>query len=147
MKKMTGEEKVDLYIIVADDDPDDHEIVKKAVSDCRANYLVSSVYNGQQLLDLLEGKEFYKTRSFKIPDMIVLDLKMPVMDGFEVLDKIKKDKRFLSIPIHVLSDSPDDPDKDRAIELGATSFHTKPLRYGELLNIMKKICEKTTDAK
>jgi CheY-like chemotaxis protein len=134
-------EEVNLYIIVADDDMQDHELIKKAVSQCGLNHIVTSVYNGLQLMNLLLGKGFYKTDGLRLPDAIILDLKMQVMDGFEVLEKIRGLDKFKDIPVYVLSGSSSPRDKKKALELGANGFYTKPVNYAQLAKAVREICD------
>lgn len=132
--------KVDLYVVVADDDVDDHKLITKAVTDCSGNHLVTSVYNGLQLMNLLMRKGFYKVDFDRLPDIIILDLKMPVMDGYEALKKIRSNDKFKSIPVFVLSDSVVQEDIDKVYRLGADRFYTKPFSYEELKHLMFDIC-------
>ena len=133
-------EEVNLYIIVADDDMQAHALIKKAVSECGLNHIVTSVYNGLQLMNLLLGKGFYKTDGLRLPDAIILDLKMQVMDGFEVLEKIKGLEKFKNIPVYVLSGSHSSRDKKKSEELGAKGFYTKPVNYARLAKTVMEIC-------
>ena len=138
---------VDLYVVIADDDIEDHKLITRAVTDCDLNHIVSSVYNGSQLMNLLQKKEFYKSDNMRLPDLIILDLQMPIMNGFEVLEEIKNRNEFKGIPIFVLSDSIDDLDETKAVTLGAKKFFTKPYSYTEIKSIMKGICEEAKEGK
>jgi len=142
MKQIT-KTKVDLFVVIADDDIEDHKLITRAVKDCNLNHIVTSVYNGRQLLDLLEKNGFYRTDINRQPDLIILDLKMPIMDGFEVLREIRNNTEFETIPIFVLSESTDPDTKMKSLSLGARKFFTKPFSYEELKSLMRGVCEET----
>jgi two-component system, response regulator len=137
-------DQVNFYIVVADDDPEDHALVKNALSECNLNHIMSSVYNGSQLMNLLNKKGFYKTESLKKPDMIILDLRMPIMSGLEALKKIKSDLNFKDIPVYVLSDMADKNIYNEARELGAADCFKKPLDFEELKNLVQTMCKSAT---
>jgi CheY-like chemotaxis protein len=132
--------KVDLYVVVADDDVDDHKLITKAVKDCGGNYLVTSVYNGLQLMNLLLRKGFYKVDFDRFPDIIILDLKMPVMDGYQALKEIRRNPNLKDIPVFVLSDAPPDEEARKVSEHGGDKFYAKPFSYEELKKLMFDIC-------
>jgi CheY-like chemotaxis protein len=134
------ETKVDLYIVVADDNVEDHHLIARATKDCQVNHLITSVYNGVQLINLLNSEGFYKTSAPRLPDFIILDLSMPIMDGFEVLKYVRGVERFARLPIYVLSNSTSQADRIRCEELGATRFYTKPLDYEKLSDIISSMC-------
>src|SRR5437868_8471624 len=125
------EKNSDLYIVVADDDIEDHSQIKKAIKECDLNYIVTSVFNGLQLIDLLLKRDYYKTDTFRKPDAIFLDLRMRVMDGFEVLSQIKEYENLNTIPIYIFTVSDQEKDRKKALALGATAFYTKPRDYKE----------------
>jgi CheY-like chemotaxis protein len=123
---------IELYIVVADDDIQDHQLIGKAVKKCNLNHIVTSVYNGVQLMNLLLKKEFYKTDTTRIPDLIILNLKMPVLDGFGALSEIKKHQELKNIPIYTLSEANLNYEK-KAMSLGS--------RLEELNGLVMRICE------
>jgi two-component system response regulator len=132
--------KVDLYVVVADDDVDDHKLITRAVKDCGGNHLVTSVYNGMQLMNLLLRKGFYKVDFHRQPDIIILDLKMPVMDGYEVLKQLATHPELKKIPVYILSDATLEEDIKKARQLGGDRFYSKPFSYEALKNLMTDIC-------
>ena len=138
-ERSTGK-KIDLYVVVADDDVDDHKLIIKAVKDCGGNNLVTSVYNGLQLMNLLLRKGFYKVDSDRNPDIIILDLKMPVMDGYQALKEIKSHERLKEIPVFVLTDATSEDEAEKVTGLGADRFYSKPFSYEELKHLMDDIC-------
>ena len=130
-----------ISIVIADDDEDDQMLVMQAINeimDCDVN----SVYNGFELLDYLLGMGKYKGRDLLLPDFILLDLNMPLLDGFGVLSKIKAEASLRHIPIYILSTSRMDHDRKKSWELGAHGFYTKPILYEQLKEIIGEITRK-----
>jgi CheY-like chemotaxis protein len=126
-------------IVMADDDLDDQYLVKRAFEKSHVLVTVHPVYDGIQLLDFL-----YRRYQFKhitdFPDLILLDLNMPLMDGFEALRRIKSDPGTAHIPVYVVTTSRTEDDKKRAIELGAAGFYTKGASSKEIERIVKEVC-------
>jgi len=129
------------HIIIADDDLDDQYIIKDAIEKLNVIHKFTAVYNGLELIHLLKGTG--KTGEKIIPDLIIMDLNMPLLDGMGALSKIKADEELRHIPVYILSTSRFDYDKQKAIELGANDFYSKPFKFEELKNIIKEIYTKT----
>lgn len=96
---------------------------------------ISRAYNGLQLLDLLRDEVCGSSR----PDLILLDLNMPVLNGFEALRKIKAEPLFRHIPVYILSTSRFEPDIARSADLGAEKFYTKPADIEDYKKIIEEI--------
>ena len=126
-------------IVVADDDLDDQEMIKTAFKKTNEEFEVVPVYNGLQLMDYLFKRESYKHIT-ETPDLIILDLNMPIMDGFEVLEEVRNVAELKVIPIYILSTSWQDRDKQKAISMGARGFYTKPVSMNELKRIFDEVC-------
>jgi DNA-binding response OmpR family regulator len=109
-------------ILMIDDEEELCSLVKKGLESV-GDYEVHTALNGKDGIHLAE-----KTR----PDLILLDLMMPGMDGFQVLDKLKKDRRTMSIPVAVLSVRDDDAAKLKSLELYDELYITKPIGIIEL---------------
>ena len=127
-------------IIVADDDIDDQDLIKRAFSDSQVQVEVNSVYNGLQLMDYLLRKEAYKNIADPLPDLILLDINMPLMDGFDVLLQLKKQPALLNIPIYVLTTSRNPEHRKKALQLGATGFYSKGASSKEIRRIVQEVC-------
>jgi CheY-like chemotaxis protein len=127
-------------IIVADDDIDDQDLIRRSFRDSKVQVEVNSVYNGLQLMDYLLRKEAYRNITDPLPDLIMLDLNMPLMDGFDVLQQIKKHPGLLNIPIYVLTTSRNPDHKKKALELGATGFYSKGASSKEIRRIVQEVC-------
>lgn len=123
-------------IVMADDDPDDRELTRKALNAASVAFDFHAVGNGEELLDYLRRDR--RTAADR-PDLILLDLNMPVMDGREALAEIKKDAELRRIPIIVLTTSDADTDIEHSYNLGANSYLTKPGTFKELVQMFKQV--------
>jgi two-component system response regulator len=130
-------------IIIADDDIDDQYLVKQAIVETQINYEVTSVYNGLQLMDFLLRREAYRNIPDNLPDLILLDINMPILNGFGVLAQIKENPAFSDIPIYILTTSNSEFDKIKARQLGAMGFYTKPVNYNDLKSIIREVTSNT----
>jgi CheY-like chemotaxis protein len=127
-------------IVVADDDVDDQELMRRGLSDCKVTVEIVSLYNGLQLMDYLLRRESFKNIK-ENPDLILLDLNMPLMDGFEVLKEIRKHHALAQIPLYVITTSRSKQDRETALALGATGFYSKGASSRDIRKIMLDICE------
>lgn len=134
-----------LHIVIADDDADDHLLVRQAIAEIM-NCEVRSVYNGQELLEYLRRQKKFKDVT-SLPDFILLDLNMPLMNGFDVLSTISSDRELKKIPIYILSTSRMEHDRQRSGELGARGFYTKPILFHQLKEIIEEITRQVTEGK
>jgi two-component system response regulator len=114
-------------ILVAEDSPEDWELIEWAFDECRDQVEVRCVRDGREALDYVfrEGR-FVEAESSPRPSLILLDLKLPRVDGFEVLERIRSAPQVRTIPVVVFSGSDDEVDVRRAYEAGANSYVTKP---------------------
>ncbi|MES2681562.1 MAG: response regulator [Bacteroidota bacterium] len=134
------------YIVVADDDLDDQYLIKQAVLETGINHHITFLSNGLQLMDLLLKKGEYSETDQRQPDLIFLDLNMPLLDGYGALTQIRSNLIFKDLPIYVLSTSRFEYDNNRSKQLGANDFFTKPTRLPELKDLVKNICLRTVEA-
>jgi CheY-like chemotaxis protein len=124
-------------IVLAEDNANDVELTVTAL---RANHLVNElvvVRDGEQLLDYLYKRNAYAGRSDQNPVLILLDLKMPKVDGIEVLRQVKSDPALRSIPIVVLTSSREEQDLVRSYELGVNAYVVKPVDFHEFVEAVK----------
>jgi CheY-like chemotaxis protein len=127
-------------IAVADDDIDDQELVDKAFKDAKVKVVITKVFNGIELMDYLLKRLKYKRNTDPNPDLILLDLNMPLMDGFEALKEIKRIPRLSDVPIYVITTSRSEREKQQALELGANGFYHKGASSSEIKGIIKEVC-------
>jgi CheY-like chemotaxis protein len=127
-------------ILLAEDDHDDRYLIGEALDESGFDNRLFIVSNGEELLDYLKNRGAYANKAkYPRPGVILLDLKMPLMDGREALTAIKKDPDLKSIPIIVLTTSKADEDINETYRLGITGFITKPMAFSELVNVMKSV--------
>jgi CheY-like chemotaxis protein len=107
-------------ILLVDDDVDDLELFQEVLDDSEYRGESKQANNGQELMDFLSANPPGEV------EMIVLDLNMPVKNGFEVLTQVKSDSSLAQIPIVVLSASSNKADETRCLELGCLMFARKP---------------------
>ena len=108
-----------IKVLIIDDDEDDRFFMEQALKTDSLNTQVYLAPSGQQALDWLHSAHF-------LPDVILLDLNMPSMNGFEVLGHLKQSALYESVPVVILTTSDATADQERARQLGATQFITKP---------------------
>jgi CheY-like chemotaxis protein len=128
-----------LTILLADDDEEDRELARDALQDSRLANEMKFVVDGQDLLDYLrrEGRWADPDVDAPRPGIILLDLNMPRKDGREALAEIKADESLRRIPIVVLTTSNDEADILSTYDLGVSSFITKPVTFGALVDVMR----------
>ena len=112
-----------------------HALRKKSL----ANRL-THLKDGEEALDFLFGTGKYAGRDINVkPKLILLDLKMPKVDGIEVLEKVKSNSMTKTIPVVVLTSSKEDPDLKKCYELGANSYIVKPVEFESFVNAVSEL--------
>jgi len=127
------ENKEPIKILLADDDKDDQELFNEALTETKIPADLTTVDNGQELLDKL------KDPAEPNPDIIFLDINMPVKNGKEVLKEIKKDEELKEIPTVMLSTSDHSKDVEESFEAGANLYVPKPFSIRNFIVLLKKI--------
>ena len=122
-------------ILVVEDDPVDQEMIVLAFKRASVKNKLITKSNGQEALDYLLAPR----RESVLPAVIILDLNMPHMDGFEFLRRIKTEPRFAAIPVVVLTTSQFDRDLTQSYELGASSCLTKPGDFEQLVKMAAEV--------
>lgn len=129
-----------ITILMADDDPDDCEFTSEALKESRLVNQIRTVGDGEELLDYLFRRGEYEQESASPrPDLILLDLNMPRMDGRDALKAIKSHADLKRIPVVILTTSKAEEDIYRSYDLGANSFVTKPVTFTGLVQVMKDL--------
>src|SRR5207253_9751320 len=109
-------------------------LIRKAVQKALSGIPLAVVSNGQEAINYLEGVSVYADRAaYPFPDIVLLDLKMPLLNGFEVLRWVRQQPRLKRLPVIVLTGSVQDNDARRAYEMGANSYVIKPTDFNQLL--------------
>ncbi len=134
---MAQKHRHNFSVLIADDDEEDRLLVKQAIEEALPNVDTSFVDNGEELLQYLAHCHAeHGDSERRCPQLILLDLNMPKMDGMEVLRRIRSDDRHNSTPVVILSTSGDVHDINLSYKLGANSFFIKPLDFGDLIRMM-----------
>ena len=123
-------------LLLVEDNTDDIELTLRALKRNGIHNPVVSLRDGVQALDYLRGSGEYEDRPIERPDVVLLDLKLPRVDGLEVLAQLKADHELKLLPVVVLTSSADERDVRRAYELGANSYVCKPGDFAGLLRLM-----------
>jgi len=116
-------------ILLADDNQYDIELTLDALRDCNLANPVVIVRDGAEALDFLYRRGEYATRSSGNPIVFLLDIKMPKVDGLEVLGKVKSDPYLKSVPVVMLTSSAEEPDLRESYRLGANAYVVKPVKF------------------
>lgn len=127
-------------ILLIDDDENDVVLAKRALHHAGINNPLYVVRDGEQAIAYLEGTGKYTDRhEFPLPDLILLDLKMPRMDGFELLYWVRKQPHLKALRVVVLTSSEDVYDINRAYEMGANSFLMKPFDFQDYTSMARTL--------
>ena len=117
----------DTTILLAEDDPNDVFFMQRALTKAGLNTPLHIVRNGQEALEYLGGLGKFGDRAeYPLPSLLLLDLKMPFVDGFEVLAWARSQPGLKQLPIVVLTSSAQDSDREKAAGLGASAYFVKP---------------------
>lgn len=134
--------KTNPTILVVDDDLNDLLLIQMAFKAVGVTSRVQTAESGQEAVAYLKGDGKYTDRSeYPYPDFVLTDLKMPGLDGFAVLEHLKKNPESAIIPTVIFSGSQDNDDIKKAYLLGASSYHVKPSSPGELRALVKVLHE------
>ena len=124
-------------ILLIEDNKNDAELTIRALRKGKINNNLIHLNNGAEALEFLFGKGKFKGRDIgNKPKVILLDLKMPKVDGLEVLTQIKANELTKSIPVVVLTSSKEHPDIERAYALGVNSYIIKPVEFDEFAKVV-----------
>jgi CheY-like chemotaxis protein len=126
-------------ILMVEDDPKDVELTLTALEEYNLANEVIVTRNGEQALDYLYCRGEYKTRSNGNPAVMLLDLKLPKVDGLEVLKQIKSDGELRMIPVVVLTSSKEEKDMVASYKLGVNAYVVKPVDFHEFVNAIKEL--------
>jgi two-component system response regulator len=115
-------------ILVVEDNPDDIELVLMVLNKKKVTNRIDVVSDGQQALDYIFCKGRYKEQDpHELPALILLDLKLPKIDGIEVLRKVRKNRKSRNIPVAIFTSSKEEQDLIDSYDSGANSFIRKPV--------------------
>ena len=127
-------------ILLVEDNPHDAELTIRALKKHNVANNIVHLKDGAEALDFIFAEGAYKDRNIQNrPKVILLDLKMPKVDGIEVLKKVKGNNITRKIPVVVLTSSREDPDIDKCYELGANSYIVKPVEFNNFLKAIRDL--------
>lgn len=125
---------------MADDDENDIKLLRRAFQKAGIDTPIAAVRDGEEAIHYLQGDKPYADRdTFPIPALLLLDLKMPRTDGFEVLEWLRQQSGLKQMLVVVMTSSDEPQDIDRAYDLGANSFVKKPNDFTSLAAISQKL--------
>ncbi|QMW06716.1 response regulator [Spirosoma foliorum] len=124
--------KTTFNILIVDDDEDDQYLIQAAFEKDSARYNLQFAADGTDVLEKIDAHQF-------LPDLVLLDLNMPRMHGFEVLKHLKDSPVYRHVPVVILTTSDNENDINQAYQLGANTFLTKPLNHQALVDLAEQV--------
>ena len=129
-------------VLYVEDSTEDFVLFQRASRKCGTPFFLQRAVDGEQAIAYLSGADAYANREeFPFPDLVLLDLRMPRLDGFEVLRWIRNNPGTRTLPVVVLAGSSFRADIRRALELGANSYAAKPAKFEELQVLIDQIAD------
>ena len=126
-------------ILLVEDDPKDTELTMTALEDYNLSNEVVVASDGEEALDYLYHRGKFQRRSGDNPAVMLLDLKLPKVDGLEVLQRVKADDSLKMIPVVVLTSSREERDMVASYKLGVNAYVVKPVDFHEFVNAIKEL--------
>ena len=124
-------------ILLVEDSPSDIELTLAALEDCQLANGVVVVRDGAEALDCLNGTGAFAGRERAEPAVVLVDLKLPKVDGLEVLEQIKRDERLRHTPVVMLTSSREERDLVRSYSLGVNAFVVKPVGFEQFFEAIR----------
>lgn len=126
----------DFKIVITDDDEEDFLIMKEAFEDLKLTHTLIHKQDGNKLLTYLKDCQRFGA---KYPDLVLLDINMPKLNGVEVLELIKKEFKYRHIPVVMYSTSSCPDQKKQCMDLGAQAFVSKPSQFKKVVAFVKRL--------
>ena len=126
-------------ILLVEDDPKDTELTMTALEEYNLSNEVVVASDGEEALDYLYHRGKFQRRSGENPAVMLLDLKLPKVDGLEVLQAVKADSNLKMIPVVVLTSSREERDLVASYKLGVNAYVVKPVDFHEFVNAIKEL--------
>jgi CheY-like chemotaxis protein len=126
-------------ILLAEDNPKDVELTMEALAEHNLANNVVAVKDGVEAMEFLKCEGRYANRRPENPAVVLLDIKMPRMDGIEVLEAVRRDERLKTIPIVMLTSSREEPDLKKCYALGANAYVVKPVDFQEFMEAVRQV--------
>ena len=130
----------DTAILLVEDNPDDEALTLRALKRNNISNEVVTARDGQEAIDFLFGQGIHSGRDTRVmPQVVLLDLKLPKLDGFEVLKRLRADGRTRLLPVVILTSSNEEKDRINGYGLGANSYVRKPVEFGEFIEAVRQL--------
>ena len=129
----------EVEILLVEDDPGHARLIEKNLRRANITNKIIMAHDGQQALDYLFGTGEFSGSPHHSSLLILLDLNLPVLDGFGVLKKMKADERTKRIPVIILTTTDDDREVDKCYDLGCNIYMTKPVDYEQFSEAIRKL--------
>jgi CheY-like chemotaxis protein len=129
----------EVTILLVEDDPGHARLIEKNLHRSNVTNDVVTVGDGQQALDYLFGEGQYARSECASPLLVLLDLNLPMLDGYQVLERMKADERTRRIPVVILTTTDDTREVSRCYDLGCNIYVTKPVDYGQFSEAIRKL--------
>ena len=129
----------DLTILLVEDDPGHARLIEKNLRRANVSSSITMASDGQQALDYLFSEGQYAGGERASPLLVLLDLNMPVLDGYEVLERMKANERTRHIPVIILTTTDDAREVLRCYELGCSVYVTKPVDYEQFSQAIRNL--------
>jgi two-component system response regulator len=127
-------------ILLVEDNPDDEELTLLTLEENHIANSIKVVRDGAEALEYIFGTGRYTERNVEYrPKLILLDLKLPKVNGMQVLERIKADERTRMIPVVILTSSRQEPDIETCYRFGANSYIVKPVDFDQFKNTIKQL--------
>ena len=132
-------DRQDVTILLAEDDPGHARLIEKNLRRANIKNEIHIATNGQEAVDYLFSEGEYVGNNHASHLLVLLDLNMPVLDGYQVLERMKTDERTKCIPVIILTTTDDSREVRRCYELGCNVYITKPVDYEQFADAMRKL--------
>jgi CheY-like chemotaxis protein len=126
-------------ILLVEDNPQDVELTLEALMEHNLANNVVAVSDGVEAMEYLKYEGRFKGRKKANPAVILLDIKMPRMDGIEVLEAIRNNEKLRIIPVVMLTSSREEPDLKKCYDLGVNAYVVKPVNFRNFMDAVKQI--------
>jgi two-component system, response regulator len=128
-----------ISILLIEDNPDDVELTLHALKKSNIANPIEVIRDGQDAVDYLFYKGKYLNSKHSMPNLILLDLKLPKVTGIEILHKLKSDRKLKLIPVVVLTSSKEENDIMKSYDMGVNSYIRKPVDFDQFVETVKQI--------
>jgi len=140
-EKAESDSEAPIFILIAEDDEDDYLLIEEAFTEVSSRHKLVWVKDGEALMDRLSSKNNGSPNNSLVPNLILLDLNMPKISGFEALQEIKSNNNLRRIPIVIFTTSQSEDDVVHCYDLGVNSFIQKPIRFETLVDVIGTLCQ------